>query len=107
MSNNNLQELLSSVVSQEQIYLREKIALIDPGVDPANLAADIAVLPESTEQVSHILSLCNTRHIPVVTQGGRTGLCGAANADNGELILMTDRLDAIHSMDIDLSLIHI
>ena len=99
MSNKNFYEILSTVVDPEQIYQRDKIELLDTGVDPANLSAQIAVLPKTTQQVSDILTACNKHKIPVVPQGGRSGLCGGANSQDGELILLTDRLNQIYSTD--------
>ena len=38
----------------------------------------IAVLPETMEQVQHVLRLCNARKVPVVARGAGTGLSGGA-----------------------------
>lgn len=91
--------LLQAVVDETQLLTRDKIQLLDPGVDSANLSANLAVLPTSTEQVSDILKVCNKHNISVVPQGGRTGLCGGANSRGDQLILMTDRLNKLESVD--------
>lgn len=101
MRESDLYALLRGVVDAEQLLDREKIALLDPGVDAANLSAGTAVAPSNTEQVSAVLALCNERNIPVVTHGGRSGLCGGANSRDGEVILLTDRLNRIESIDVD------
>lgn len=57
-------------------------------------------LPRSTEQVAAILAHCNACGIPVVPQGGLTGLVGAAvAAPNGEeLVVSLERMTAIRSI---------
>ncbi len=38
----------------------------------------LALLPENSEQISQILSYCNTNKLAVVPQGGNTGLVGGS-----------------------------
>lgn len=56
-------------------------------------------LPRSTQEVSEILSLCNRHSIPVVPQGGRTGLAGGAVASDGALLLSLARMSGIEEID--------
>ncbi|NRB39343.1 MAG: FAD-binding oxidoreductase [Pseudomonadales bacterium] len=53
------------------------------------------VLPETLEQVQAIVFLANREHIALVPSGGRTGLSGAAVANNGELVVAFDRMNKI------------
>lgn len=55
------------------------------------------VRPDSTEQVSQVLSLANAHAVPVIPMGGNTGLTGATYSDpeNPALILSLDRMDKI------------
>ena len=73
----------------------------DPGFHPHNLAAGAMALPGSTDEVVRILKHCNAQGIPVVTQGGRTGLSGAAATSAGELLLDTSRMPEILELDTD------
>lgn len=57
------------------------------------------VRPADTDQVAAVLALCNRHGQPVVTQGGRTGLTGAAIPQDGELILSLERMRAIIEID--------
>ena len=64
----------------------------------------LAVLrPRSTEDVAKAVSLCADRHVSVVPQGGRTGLCGGGvpmpNARS--IILSLERMRTIHEIDED------
>ena len=43
--------------------------------------AKLFVSPLTTEEVSQVMALCNQANIPVVPQGGNTGMCGGAIPD--------------------------
>lgn len=58
-----------------------------------------AVLPRTTEEVSLVLRHCHERNIPVVPQGGNTGLVGGSVPVGGELVLSTSRMNSITSFD--------
>ena len=57
--------------------------------------------PGSAEEVSRILALANEHRLPVVPQGGNTGLCGGATPDgSGQSILLSlERMDRIVRID--------
>lgn len=57
------------------------------------------VFPKTTEEVSAILKFCRANKIKVVPSGGRTGLAGAANASNDELVLSLEKMDRILGID--------
>ncbi len=69
-----------------------------PGFHPQNLGADLMALPNSVADVSELLALCSQGLIPVVTQGGRTGLSGGAVSTAGQLILDTGQMNRIESI---------
>ena len=57
--------------------------------------------PESTSEVSDVLHLCNDEGIPVVPQGGNTGLVGAGVLGKpGGVILSLSRMNTISSTDL-------
>ena len=64
---------------------------------PDNLKAIALVRPASTEEVSKIISWCNANGVPVVTQGGLTGLVHGADATNAEVILSMERMRTIEN----------
>ena len=66
----------------------------DPAARPAALAR-----PRSTDEVSTILRLCDGARVPVVAQGGRTGLAGGAVPRTGWVILSLERMRAIGDPD--------
>ncbi|MFE7544244.1 FAD-binding oxidoreductase [Streptomyces platensis] len=53
------------------------------------------VLPRTVEQVQHIMRTATELRVPVVPQGARTGLSGAANASDGCLVLSLVKMDRI------------
>ncbi|KAA9157913.1 FAD-binding protein [Amycolatopsis acidicola] len=57
------------------------------------------VRPRSTEEVSAVLAFAHEHRIPVVPQGARTGLSGAANAIDGAILLSLERMTAILDLD--------
>ncbi|AUG78382.1 FAD-linked oxidase [Kitasatospora sp. MMS16-BH015] len=59
----------------------------------------VLVLPETVEQVRHVLRTATELRSPVVPQGARTGLSGAANAVDGCILLSLLKLDRILEID--------
>ena len=59
------------------------------------------VKPGSTAEVSRILGLAHEHNIPVVPQGGNTGLCGGATPDQSgkAIILSLGRMNSIRHLD--------
>ncbi|MFJ5551256.1 FAD-binding oxidoreductase [Streptomyces sp. NPDC093225] len=74
-------------------HARDSAPFSDCGT-PAALA-----LPSTPEQVQHILATTYGLGVPVVPQGARTGLAGAANAVDGCVLLSTARMDRILAVD--------
>jgi len=60
-------------------------------------AAQVALKPKNTEQVSAILRYCNDKRIAVVPQGGNTGLVGGSVPVHDEIVLSTSLLNEIES----------
>ena len=58
------------------------------------------VRPRTTEEVATVLRLCHATVVPVVAQGGRTGLAGGATPDNGWVVLSTERMAKIAEPDV-------
>ena len=60
---------------------------------------EIAVRPETTEQISALLKLCTLENIPVTPRGGGTGLSGAALPVKGGLLISMERFTRIIQID--------
>ncbi len=57
-----------------------------------------AVRPASTREVAAVVEICAGAAIPIVPQGGNTGLVGGAVPEGG-LVLSTERLTAVREID--------
>ncbi|MFH8370315.1 FAD-binding oxidoreductase [Streptomyces sp. NPDC018031] len=53
------------------------------------------VLPRTVEQVQHVMRTATALRVPVVPQGARTGLSGAANASDGCIVLSLVKMDRV------------
>ncbi|HEY9278757.1 MAG TPA: FAD-binding oxidoreductase [Eoetvoesiella sp.] len=61
------------------------------------------VKPGSTEQVAQVVKWCAANNVPMVPQGGNTGLCGGATPDlsGSAIVVSLARLNQIRSIDTD------
>jgi glycolate oxidase len=60
---------------------------------------EVVLKPSTTEQVAHILKICNTHRIPITVQGGLSGMSGAALPVLGGVVLSMARFDKILHID--------
>ena len=63
--------------------------------------AQAVVRPANTQEIAEVVKLCARYEVPMVTQGGNTGLCGGATPSNkGDAVLiLTTRLNHILNVD--------
>lgn len=57
--------------------------------------ADLVVMPRSTAEVAAVVAACARAGVPIVPQGGRTGLVGGAMPAEGTVVIDTRRLDRL------------
>ncbi|MEP0190734.1 MAG: FAD-binding oxidoreductase [Erythrobacter sp.] len=57
--------------------------------------------PASTQEVSDLVKLCAKHGVPIVPQGGNSGMCGGATPDDSgkTIVLSLRRMNAIHEID--------
>ncbi|MGO4290057.1 FAD-binding oxidoreductase [Chitinophaga sp. RAB17] len=60
---------------------------------------EVVVKPDTTEQVSRIMRLCNQELLPVTPRGGGTGLSGGALAQFGGVLISMERFNRITLID--------
>jgi FAD/FMN-containing dehydrogenase len=63
------------------------------------LKAKVLVEPESTQEVSQIMSVCNQLEQKVVVFGGLTNLVGGTETEGDELIISLERMNKIEELD--------
>jgi FAD/FMN-containing dehydrogenase len=63
--------------------------------------ASAVVQPRSTAEVAAIVRLCNDANVPLVPQGGNTGMCGGATPDarGDAIVLSLGRMRTIRDID--------
>ncbi|HEY3480092.1 MAG TPA: FAD-binding protein, partial [Streptomyces sp.] len=59
----------------------------------------VVVRPHTTEEAQIVVRACLRHRTPLVTRGAGTGLSGGANAVDGCVVLVTDRLTAIKEIN--------
>ena len=59
--------------------------------------------PTSTREVAEFVKLCRRHQIPIVPQGGNSGMVGGATPDESghSVLLSLRRMDAVRSFDVD------
>ncbi|NNH70300.1 FAD-binding protein [Nocardia uniformis] len=67
----------------------------DRAFDPDAGTALALVRPTATEQVAAVVTWAHEHRVPVVPRGAGTGLSGGATAQDGALLLSTERMRAI------------
>lgn len=63
--------------------------------------AALVLRPGSTDEVARIVSACAAAKVPIVPQGGNTGLCGGASPheDASEVIVSMGRMNKVRGLD--------
>ncbi len=59
------------------------------------------VRPGSTDEVAAVVAACTAAGVPIVPQGGNTGLVGGATPRGGEVVVCMTRLNRIRAIDVD------
>lgn len=59
--------------------------------------------PASTTEVAAFVRLCARHGVPIVPQGGNSGMCGGATPDDsgGQVVLSLRRMNAIRALDVE------
>ncbi|MCX4469760.1 putative FAD-linked oxidoreductase [Micromonospora sp. MW-13] len=99
----------SPLLADLRTVLGDDAVLTDPDLlrmherDEADLCAAgtplVVVRPRGTDEVVGVVRAAARHGVPVVPQGARTGLAGAANAVDGAIVLSTVAMDRILEID--------
>jgi glycolate oxidase len=60
---------------------------------------EVVIRPRTTQEISAIMKICNQHKIPVTPRGAGTGLSGGALPHLGGVLISTDRMNSILSID--------
>ncbi|WP_405115936.1 FAD-binding protein [Micromonospora sp. NBC_01405] len=101
--------IASPLLADLRAVLGDDAVLTDPDLlrmherDEADLCASgtplVVVRPRGTDEVVGVVRAAARYGVPVVPQGARTGLAGAANAVDGSVVLSTVAMDRILEID--------
>ncbi|WP_027016104.1 FAD-binding oxidoreductase [Comamonas composti] len=100
MDLNLLRERLLAIVGEAGIVCAADAAQRPAGfMRPEGVQCLLLVRPASTHEVAGVLRICHELRLPVVTQGGRTGLVHGADAMPGHLVLSLERMQQIEDIN--------
>lgn len=90
---------LQACLPASQWRLAHQVRAMDAGWHAANLDAGLVAMPASVEQLRAVVRCCHAWGVPIVPQGGRTGLVGGTVSRPGQLIVSTAALNRIERLD--------
>ncbi|MEM4091138.1 MAG: FAD-linked oxidase C-terminal domain-containing protein, partial [Thermoplasmatales archaeon] len=92
-----------SVVGEKNVLVNE-VEKIPYMYDASLFKGDmpeIVVLPQQAQEVSKILTICNSYKIPVTPRGGGTSLTGASVPIRGGIVLALSRMDKVEEISLE------
>lgn len=98
--NTSVNQRLESIVGNENLLTEEEDLLVysyDASFPESR--PDVVVFPQSTEEVSRIMSLASDEGVSVVTRGAGTGLSGGSVPLGGGIVLGTGKMNRILNID--------
>ncbi|XP_022985346.1 D-2-hydroxyglutarate dehydrogenase, mitochondrial [Cucurbita maxima] len=94
-------DFFRSILGEKNV-IQDEDRLLDANTDWLRKyrgSSKLLLQPRSTEEVSQILKYCNSRDLPVVPQGGNTGLVGGSVPVFDEVIINLGLMNDIISFD--------
>jgi len=88
------------LTSKADRYNRARVPAPFPVHRWAERLPDLAVLPETTEEVAAVVRIANELLVPVVPRDGGTGLTDGAVPLRGGIVVDVKRLNRIHEIDL-------
>lgn len=88
-----------ALLGDRGVVVGEDVAARYPGYFMARIEAGILLRPETTDQVSRIMALCNEAGQSVVVQGGMSGWVRATQTGPADVVLSLERMNRIESID--------
>jgi FAD/FMN-containing dehydrogenase len=96
-----LLQQIEAVVGAAGILSGKDLAGRSAGIWSGNeLQAMALVRPATTAQVSRVMKLCHAAGQIVVPAGGMTGLAGGHKSTSADIVLSTERMNRIESLDV-------
>ncbi len=101
VTNQSIFERIASIVNKENAFLldEDKYKYSHDMTEDYSFMPDLVVKPNTPEQISDILKLCNEHLIPVTPRGGGTGLSGGALPTKSGVVISMERFNKILEID--------
>jgi FAD/FMN-containing dehydrogenase len=97
---NLLLRQIETVVGKAGLLRADQLAGRSAGIwSGSELKALALVRPASTAEVSAVMKLCHAARQVVIPAGGMTGLAGGHESGSADIVLSTERLNRIESLD--------
>jgi glycolate oxidase len=103
-----LVQALRTVLRDDQIltsktdrYNRARVPAPFPVHRWAERVPDLAVLPESTQEVADVVRIAGELRVPIVPRDGGTGLTDGAVPVRGGIVVDVKRMNQIHELDLE------
>lgn len=97
-------DALATIVGAEHVLTGEQAQSYTTDWRGRYVGSALAVVrPANTQQVAQVVQWCAANNVPLVPQGGNTGLCGAGTPDDTgtAVVLSLLRMNAVRSIDTD------
>jgi len=98
---NSILQAFQEIVGKDQV-LADEASLMEYSHDETEKLVyipEVVIKPANTAEISTIMKLCNEHRIPVTPRGAGTGLSGGALPHLGGVLLSTEKLNKILSID--------
>ncbi len=91
-------------ITEEKNVITDKEKMIDFSHDECSMNEvteypDAVVKPNTTQEVSKIVKLCNKNNIPITPRGSGTGLCGGCVPVHGGIVLSMENMNKVIEID--------
>jgi FAD/FMN-containing dehydrogenase len=97
-------DALAAIVGAEHVLTGEQAQSYTTDWRGRYVGSALAVVrPADTAQVAQVVQWCAANKVPVIAQGGNTGLCGAGTPDDSgtAVVLSLLRMNAVRGIDTD------
>lgn len=94
-------ESFKKILGEQYVFLDEESLNKYAHDETENLhfVPEVVIKPRTAEEISAVLKICNKERIPVTPRGAGTGLSGGALPQLGGVLLSTERMNSILSID--------
>jgi len=92
---------ISQTEEKRLSYARDlwPLSLIEFTEGDINSLPDLIIWPETIDEVSKIVSICNENRIPIIPYSGGSGVCGGTRTTNSGVVMDMKLMDKIIKLD--------